>query len=207
MAGCADDAEQHAVLKEREERSQAEDDAAGEGDKGDGEVVGHDVAGGGGLDADDGLGPHLMTLHGGDHFGTDEVAHELGARGGDDGAEHTESDGDNDRGQHETDLALEDGGIFVAKEEKDGAQIRLSAGIDDMVGASQQLIDVHGVGAGCRVLAQDGEVGGNLAVEQSHLLELGAGKLAEAAGVGLGEQGSEAVPVGPASGDPLVGED
>ena len=57
-----------------------------------------------------------------------------------------------------------------------------------MVGASQQLIDMHGVGAGGRVLAQDGEVGGDLAVEQGHLLQLGAGELAEAAGVGLGEQ-------------------
>ena len=58
-----------------------------------------------------------------------------------------------------------------------------------MVGASQQLIDVWRVGAGGRVLAQHGEVGGDLAVEQRHLLQFGAGELAEAACIGLRQEG------------------
>ena len=56
-------------------------------------------------------------------------------------------------------------------------------------------------------MPEHGEVGGNLAVEQGHLLEFSAGELAEAAGVGLCQEGSEPVPVWPAFRDPLVGED
>jgi len=44
-----------------------------------------------------------------------------------------------------------------------------------MVGASQQLIHMQGVAAGCGVLAENGEVGGDLAVEQGHLLQFGTG--------------------------------
>ena len=76
-----------------------------------------------------------------------------------------------------------------------------------MVGASQQLIHVRGVTAGGGVLAQGAEVSGHLAVEQRHLLQLGSSKLAEAAGVRLGQQGRETVPVRPALRDPLIGED
>jgi len=76
-----------------------------------------------------------------------------------------------------------------------------------MVGASQQLIDMERVGAGGGVLPQHGEVGGYLAVEQGHLLQLGAGELVEAAGIGLCQEGCEPVPVWPAFRDPLVGED
>jgi len=165
------------------------------------------VAGFAGGDADDGLGPHLVALHGGDHVGADEVAHELRAGGGEHSAEKAEGDGYGDGCEDVAELALEDGGIFIAQEEEEGAEIRLAAGIDDMVGASQQLIDVHGIGAGGCVLAKDGEIGCDLAVEQGHLLQLGAGELAEAAGVGLSKKGSEPVPVGPAFRDPLVGED
>ena len=76
-----------------------------------------------------------------------------------------------------------------------------------MVGASQQLIDVDGVGAGSGVLAQDGEVGGDLAIEQGHLLQFRTRQLAEATQIGLSQKGRQPVPVGPALRDPLVGED
>jgi len=76
-----------------------------------------------------------------------------------------------------------------------------------MVSASQQLIYMDGVSAGSRVLAQYGEVGGYLAVEQRHLLQFCAGQLPEAACVGLCQEGCEPVPVGPSLANPLVGED
>ena len=206
-AGGGDDSQHDAVDGEVEEGSQAEDDAAGEGDKADGEVVGHDGAGGLGRDADDGVSPHLVALQGVDHGGAEKVAHELGAGGGEGGAEQSPGEGDEDRGGHVADVALEDDGILVAEKAKKREQIGFSAGIDDMVGASQQLIHMRGIGAGGRVLAEDGEIGGDLAVEQGHLPQLGAGKPAEAAGAGLGQQGREPVPVGPALENPLVGED
>ena len=107
------------LTKSVKERAQAEGDAAGEGDKADGEVVGHDVAGGLGFDADDGLGPHLMALHGGDHLRADEVAHELGAGGGETAPSRPKATETATEASTIADLALEDGGIFVAKEEKE----------------------------------------------------------------------------------------
>jgi len=76
-----------------------------------------------------------------------------------------------------------------------------------MVSASQQLIDVYGVAARGRVPPEHREIGGNLAVEQRHLPQFRAGKLAEAAGVGLRQQRRQPVPVGPPLENPLVGED
>ncbi len=76
-----------------------------------------------------------------------------------------------------------------------------------MVGASQQLIHMRGIGPGGRVLAEHREIRGDLAVEQRHFLQLRTGKLPQAAGVGLGQQGGQAVPVGTALENPLVGED
>ena len=76
-----------------------------------------------------------------------------------------------------------------------------------MVSASQQLIHVYGVAARGRVLPEHGEISGNLAVEQRHLPQFRAGKLAEAAGAGLRQQRRQPVPVGPPLCDPLVGKD
>lgn len=76
-----------------------------------------------------------------------------------------------------------------------------------MVSASQQLIDVGGIGARSRVLSQDRQVGSHLAVEQRQFLKFSARKLAETARVGLVQEGFEAVPVGPSLANPEVGED
>ena len=103
----------------------------------------------------------------------------------------------------------ESGGIVVAvaEEEENGTEIRLFSGVDDMVSPSQQLIHMHGVGASGRIVAKDRKVGGHLAVEQGHLLQFGARKLPEPACVGLCQQRSQPVPVGPPLRNPLVGED
>lgn len=204
MTGGADDAEEQAVKDHGIEGSDAEDDSGGEGDEADGEIVGHDGAGGERRNADDGLGPHLVALHGGDHLGTEKVAHELGAGGGEHDAEDGAGEHDDESGDDIVELALENARIFVAEVADDGEEVGLAARVDDMVGASQQMIDVLRVAAGGFVLAQDGEVGGDLAVEQGELLELDAGELAEAGGVRLGEERGEAIPVGPALANPLV---
>ena len=62
------------------------------------------------------------------------------------------------------------------------------------------------IGSRGGIVAQDGKVGGDLAVEQGKLLQFGARELAEAAGVRLREQGGEPVPVRAALLNPLVGE-
>jgi hypothetical protein len=66
------------------------------------------------------------------------------------------------------------------------------------------LIHMLRVGAGGRVLPQNGEVGGYLTIEQGHLLQFGAGKLTQPAAIGLGQEGRQPVPVGPSLENPLV---
>ena len=73
-----------------------------------------------------------------------------------------------------------------------------------MVSASQQLIYVVGVGARRGVLTQHREVGRHLAIEQGHLLQLRARKLAKPALVRLGQQRRQPVPMGPSLCDPLI---
>lgn len=73
-----------------------------------------------------------------------------------------------------------------------------------MVGARQQVVDVFGISACCGVLAQNGEVGGHLAIEQGQLLQLSTRQMGQSALVGMGQQGGEPVPVRPSLGDPLV---
>ena len=103
-------------------------------------------------------------------------------------------------------VALKDGGILVAQKTEQGEKIRLAARVDDMVGASQQLIDIGGIGPGGGVLAQHRQVGGHLAVEQRDFLQFGARELLEAALVGLGQQGGQPVPVRTALLNPVGGE-
>ena len=80
---------------------------AGEGDEADGEVVGHDVAGGLGRDADDGLGPHLVALHGGDHLRATKWRMNSGRAVVSDGAEQPQGHGNDQQGREdEADLTL-----------------------------------------------------------------------------------------------------
>ena len=76
-----------------------------------------------------------------------------------------------------------------------------------MVGASQQLIDVHSIAAGGRVLPEHGKIRSHLAIEQGHFLQFRAGELSQTACIRLGQEGRQAVPVGPSLEDPEVGED
>ena len=56
-------------------------------------------------------------------------------------------------------------------------------------------------------MAEGGEVGGDLAVEECELLELGAGEPLEACAAGGGDEGREAVPVRAAFLNPMIGKD
>ncbi len=103
--------EEHGV-----KRPQAEDDAAGKGDKADAEVVGHDQAARHGLNADNRVRPHLVALDGLDHGRPEHVAHELRARQRKHRAQQRAGQ-QNDQGkQHIAELPLNDGRIVVAQE-------------------------------------------------------------------------------------------
>ena len=73
-----------------------------------------------------------------------------------------------------------------------------------MVGASQQLIHVLGVGARRGVLTQYRQVRRHLAVEQGHLLQLRARQLAEPALIRLRKQRRQPVPMRPPLANPLI---
>ena len=75
-----------------------------------------------------------------------------------------------------------------------------------MVSASQQLIYMVGVGARRGILTQHREVSSNLAVEQGHLLQLRARKLAKPALVRLGKQRASRSQCGRRFANPLIGE-
>jgi len=153
------------------------------------------------------LRPHLVPLHRSNHVRPHKVPHELRPRARQHRSKNAECNRHRQRRQNKPHLLLEHSRILVAQKQKQRAQIRLSARIDDMVSPSQQLIHVYRIGTGSRVLSQYRQVCGYLAVKQGHLLQLGARKLSETAGVGLRQKGSQSVPVGPALRDPLVRED
>jgi len=77
------------------------------------------------------------------------------------------------------------------------------AGIDDMVGASEQLIHVLGVGARRGILTQHGEVCRHLTIKQGQLLQLCAGQLPSPLGPTV-QAVKTSVPVWPALRNPLV---
>ena len=125
----------------------------------------------------------------------DEVAHELRPRAGEHGAQRCPTPPrPAARRPRKRNCAERWPGYSSRRKRKSVAQIRLAAGIDDMVGASQQLIDVLGIGAGRGVLAQHGKVGGDLAVEQGHLLQLRARKLRQADSDPIGQAAPRAGP-------------
>ena len=74
-----------------------------------------------------------------------------------------------------------------------------------MVSASQQLIDLGSERGGSAVLAQRGEVGGDLAVEQSQLLQFAAGESVRLGGGG--DECGQPFPVRGALLNPAVGKD
>ncbi len=77
------------------------------------------------------------------------------------------------------------------------------AGIDGIVGAHEQLVDVAGKVHGAAVFADGGQIGGGLPVEEAEFLQVGTGERLQAAAGALVEQRlracSSAVCVSPAS--------
>ena len=135
------------------------------------------------------------------------MLHEFRPGTGQHHAEQSAGERDEERYRYVGEIAAEDERVLVAEKAEQGEEVGLAARIDDMVGASQQLVDVGGVGAGGRILAQSRQVRGHLAIEQSQLLEFGAGKLSDARGIGLAEERLETIPQRAAAGKPQVGKD
>ena len=203
-AGGGDDAHVHAVGEHEEDGSEAGEDAACVGVEADGDVVGHDAAGCLGFGGEDGVGPHLVVLDLVDHLGTEHGVHELRARDCEEGSEECagEEDGEGDGGVGQE--AAEDSGIAFGEEVPDAAEVHPVAGVDVIMGAADEAVEVCFEGAGGLVGADGGEVGGGLTVEKAELAQLGGGQSLEAGCFDLLDEGFEAAPAFFAQGDPVI---
>ena len=139
-----DGAEHEAVVEERVEGEEAGRDASGEGEEADGDVVGHDAGGGLGLHAEDAVGPHLVVVEVGDALGAEEHDAEVGAKHDDERAEQAGGDADERGGEQVAGHAAEEARIAVGEELPEAREGDSMAGVDVVVGAGDEAVEVLG---------------------------------------------------------------
>lgn len=139
--GSRDNAHHQSVVEEQEQRAEAARKATGKGDKANANVVGGD--GGRGLwrDGDERFGPHLVMLNRRDHLRAEEGAHEFGANESENGAENTSSQKDKEGRGGERKQTTKENRIVAEKEESEAAQRDAVAGIDELMGSGDELIE------------------------------------------------------------------
>ncbi len=204
MAGDGDDADREAVLDEEKDSEEAGGDAGGEGEKADGDVVGHDGAGGLGFGAEDGFCPHFVVVDGVDHLRAEGGDHVFGAEDGEHGAEEAGGDEEREGEGGVGEEAAEEAGIFVGEIAGDGARRKGAASVDEIMRAGDEPVEVGFEGTGCGIGADGGEVGGGLAVEQAEVAEVLGGEGFEAGGFGLARELFETGPVRFTGVDPTI---
>lgn len=139
-----------------------------------------------------------------DHGRAEHGVHELRAGQGEEGSEERagEEDGRGDGGVGEE--ATEESGVGGGEEDADGGEAEASAGVDVVMGAADEAVEVGFKGARRSVVADGGEVGGSLAVEEAEVAEVGGGEGFETAGLDDLYEGFEAGPVFFAEFNPAV---
>ena len=174
IAGHTDDSDQQAIECHHVDRSKAGCDTERERSETDAHVVGHDRAGRYRLDADDGVRPHLVAVDGFDHLRSEQFNLEVRILISNYSA-HESGDGEDGGGERNmAQVAPECDGICIRKEGNHGLGTRPVAGIDGIVGAHQQLVDVTRIVHRSSIFADGSEVGGGLAIEQAQFLQIGA---------------------------------
>jgi uncharacterized RDD family membrane protein YckC len=141
-----------------------------------------------------------------DHLGAEHDVHELRARDGQESSEECagEEDGYGYGGVGQE--TAEDSGVGFGEEVPDAGEVEAVAGVDVIMGAADETVEVCFEGARAFVGAHGGEIGCGLAVEQAELAELGRGQGFEAGGFNLLKQDFEAAPAFFAQGDPVIGD-
>ena len=139
--------------------------------------------------------PHLAALDGVEHLAAEDEALEAGRGRGQDGAgERAEGeDGDGGRG-------VAPGGAERLRERarvegQDAAALAAASGVDQVVGAAEELIQVGGEAPAARILARRGEVGRGLAVQLRQLAQVAGRERADVAALARRDQRLEARPV------------
>ena len=172
-ASGSDDTDAHAVGEHKEDGAKAGEDASCVGVEADGDVVGHDGAGCLGFGGEDRVGPHLVVLDRVDHSGAEHGVHELGTGDCQERSEECAGEEDREGSRGVGQEAAEDSGVAFGEEVPDAAEVHAVAGVDVIMGAADEAIQVCFEGAGGLVGADGGEVGRGLAVEQTELSQVG----------------------------------
>ena len=147
------------------------------------------------LGAEDAFGPHFVVVEIVDALLAEHGDAELRTNDGDDGAEG-EGDGEDGRGQDDVaGETAEETWVAVSQKVPDPGSGNLIAGVDVVVGAADETIEVLLEGAGGPVGAGGAEIGGGLAVEEAEVAEFGSIKGFDAGGFDLAQERIESVPV------------
>jgi len=172
-AGCGDDSDAHPVGKHEKNGPETGEDPACVGVEADGDVVCHDAAGFLRFGGENRVGPHLMVFYLIDHLRAQHGVHELRTgdceQGSEKGAGKEDGEGGGGVGQETT----EDSWIAAGQEVPDARETHSIAGVDVIVGATDETVEVCFEGAGGLVGADSGEVGCGLAVEQAEFAQVG----------------------------------
>jgi hypothetical protein len=143
-------------------------------------------------------------MDGFDHLRAKLGDHVLGAE---DGEHRAEEAGQREQRERERGVgkeAAEEAGIFVGEVAADRARRERGAGVDEIMRARDQPVEVGFEGTGCVIGADGGEVGGGLAVEQAEVAKVAGREGFESGGFGLKRKLLEARPVRFASIDPTI---
>jgi len=157
-AGCGDDSDAHAVGEHEEDGSETGEDAACVGVEADGDIVGHDPAGFLRFGGEDRVGPHLVVLDLVDHLRAEHGVHELRTRDCQEGSEKCAGEEDGEGSGRVGQEAAEDSGISPREKIPYAREVHAIAGVDVIMGAADEAIQVCFEGAGGLVGADGGEM-------------------------------------------------
>ena len=195
VAGDANHSNKQAVERHHVNCAQAGGNAECEGGETDAHVVGHDGARGHRLDADYRMGPHLVPINGFDHLRTEDFYLEVGILIGE-GSSNQPCNGE-DQGRHDDmgQVSAERCRVGLCEKRNCRHGARPMAGIDGIVGAHQQLVDVARVVHRSPVFPDGCQVSGSLTIEQAEILQVGARQRLQATGGALIQECFELRPV------------
>lgn len=174
-AGSADHADLQSVEEEQIESSNSAQEAAGEDQEGNADIVGQDGTGRLRFGAEYALRPHLMPLDGADHMRAEKLVHELWPGRGEEYPEHASGKGDSERRERVKKQPAEEAWVVAGQKTQHRPKTELAAGINVIVGPAKKLIEVRFQCAGCPISASGGEVRSSLAVQYTEFAQLRAG--------------------------------
>jgi hypothetical protein len=121
-----------------------------------------------------------MPLDGLDHGWSEDLGFEIGIDIGNSGTYNRSKGENNESYEAEHSISSEYGGIVVVIVIKDCRRARPMGGIDGIVGARKQLVEIAGKMGRTFIFTEYRQIGCDLPVKQAQFLEFGTGERAEA---------------------------